>query len=80
MPQCKFWRWRLPQSSQVVYTREKREDVSAGVKGIFSHKLYDGIDNTGNIRVWDAENVMLYILLTSYAEDFCERFTSHFLI
>ena len=37
-----------------VYTREAKRAAVSG-KGIISHLLHHGVDNTGNIRVWVRE-------------------------
>jgi hypothetical protein len=28
-----------------------------------SHELFDGVDNTGNTRVWDSETTLCFLLL-----------------
>ncbi|CAN0588430.1 unnamed protein product, partial [Ectocarpus sp. 12 AP-2014] len=30
---------------------------------LFAHRLH-GVDNTGNVRVWPAEHVLLHVLLS----------------
>ena len=45
-----------------VYTREGVPDRKVKLKDICSHKEYQ-VDNTGNVRVWDSESVLLYTLL-----------------
>lgn len=72
MPNCKFFIWSLP-SGKFVYTRERQEENSVGAKGLLSHKLH-GVDNTGNVCVWEAESVLLYIILQIYYEDFKGRY------
>ena len=59
-----YFEYKLPVSCDFIhiYTREKRTDVGVGIKGILSNKLH-GIDNTGNVRVWPAESILLHILL-----------------
>ncbi|CAM9622287.1 unnamed protein product [Chrysoparadoxa australica] len=48
---------------KVVMTRERPKGLPRiSLEGIFSHKLH-GVDNTGNVRVWAAEQVMLHTLL-----------------
>lgn len=32
---------------------------------LFSHRVH-GVDNTGNVRVWPAEQVLLHVLLSGY--------------
>ncbi len=46
----------------VAVTREPRKGRKLGVSEIFSHRVH-GVDNTGNVRVWRAERVLLHALL-----------------
>jgi hypothetical protein len=57
-----------------VFTREKTKDAGIGVTELLSHKLH-GIDNTGNVKVWEAESILLYVLLTNpfYVDDFANK-------
>jgi hypothetical protein len=45
-----------------IFTREMPIDVGVGARGLLSNELH-GIDNTGNVRVWTAETLLLYTLL-----------------
>jgi len=45
-----------------IYTREGIPDRKLTIKDITSHEDY-GVDNTGNIRIWDSESILLYTLL-----------------
>lgn len=54
------YRYDLP-SGRPLYTREAREGVSSS--GLASHRLF-GVDNTGNVRVWAAELLLLRWLLS----------------
>lgn len=89
-PNCRYFQWKLPivirDESNVqlqpiedttplfIYTREKAKDAGIGVTELLSHKLH-GIDNTGNVKVWEAESILLYILLTNprYVMDFTDK-------
>eukprot|EP00605_Chrysophyceae_sp_TOSAG23-4_P002553 GSChrysophyteH1.ASY1.ANO1.2818.1 assembled CDS len=69
--QVTFWEYTVPQVSHsadgsttesfIVRTREQPKNAGAGVKGLLSNQLH-GIDNTGNIRVWVAETLLLHTL------------------
>jgi hypothetical protein len=58
--------------SRFVYCREKAKDAGIGVNQLLSHKLY-GVDNTGNVKVWAAESMLLHVLLSNYRDDFENR-------
>lgn len=47
-----------------IYTREAARESGVRVSSLFSHVTH-GVDNTGMVRVWVAEQVLLHILLTS---------------
>ena len=40
---------------------------------MLSHKLY-GVDNTGNVKVWAAESMLLHVLLMNYSAEFENRY------
>lgn len=49
-------------------TREAKElpaksTIRDRIEGLFSHRIYNGVDNTGNVRVWDAEMTLAGFLL-----------------
>ena len=52
-------------SNTLITTREWKEvaklSLAERMKGLMSNKLH-GIDNTGNVRVWTAEHILLYTL------------------
>jgi len=59
-----YFEYNVPITGNMIniYTREKRTDAGVGIKGILSNKLH-GIDNTGNVRVWPAESILLHTLV-----------------
>ena len=66
---CNFWSYNLPfHNNTNIITREKNEDASVGISGLLSNKMH-GIDNTGNVKVWTSELLLLYILLEKMNQD-----------
>lgn len=65
---------RGEEDAAVVYTREKTKDAGIGVTELLSHKLH-GIDNTGNVKVWEAESILVHLLLSNpfFAADFADK-------
>ena len=53
----------LPAVCCQVFTRERPKTLGVGAAGLLSNLLHDGIDNTGNVRVWEAEQMLLYHLV-----------------
>ena len=54
------YRYSLP-SGRCVHTREASESTRSS--GLASHRLY-GVDNTGNVRVWQSELLLLRLLVS----------------
>uniref|UniRef100_M4C179 Calmodulin-lysine N-methyltransferase n=1 Tax=Hyaloperonospora arabidopsidis (strain Emoy2) TaxID=559515 RepID=M4C179_HYAAE len=55
-----------PLLKKRVYVHEKRKDVTrVPVTELLSHRVYQGVDNTGNIRTWPSEEILLAYLLSS---------------
>ncbi|KAG7391567.1 hypothetical protein PHYBOEH_006651 [Phytophthora boehmeriae] len=49
-----------------VYVHEKRKDVKRmSIAELQSHQVNEGVDNTGNIRTWPSEQILLSYLLSS---------------
>ncbi|GMF51661.1 unnamed protein product [Phytophthora fragariaefolia] len=49
-----------------VFVHEKRKDVKrVSIAELLSHQVNQGVDNTGNIRTWPSEQILLSYLLQS---------------
>ena len=54
---------RLTQRTEdVIVVRQRRKDARKTLSEIFSHRRC-GVDNTGNVRVWQAEEVMVHHIM-----------------
>lgn len=68
--------WQMIQNSYTTnkhtikfYTREvKKKSVQIKRDALLSHRKY-GVDNTGNVRVWDAESTLAGFLLDTIFEE-----------
>lgn len=54
----------IPASIGTLVLHERDQDAKLSLDELTSHKEH-GVDNTGNIRVWPAEQVLLHTLLES---------------
>ena len=54
----------LKGGAMSIYTREKPLSSAPSLADLLSNKTH-GVDNTGNIRVWPAENILLHCFLKS---------------
>ena len=61
-----FWEYDHPLLSRPIRTRELPPERTLDIQELLSHET-NKIDNTGNIRVWPAEEVLLLFLLTEFS-------------
>lgn len=53
-----------------VYVHEKQKGKKVTIAELLSHKVNEGVDNTGNVRTWPSEQLLLSFLLKN---DVCQR-------
>ncbi|GMF34817.1 unnamed protein product [Phytophthora lilii] len=54
------------EQTTAVYVHEKRKDAKrVSIAELLSHQVNQGVDNTGNIRTWPSEQILLSYLLSS---------------
>ena len=39
--------------------RPSKSNIQKRIEGLLSHRIYNGVDNTGNVRVWDSYSMWL---------------------
>ena len=62
--QVSFWHYSSTSFPDLhLVSREKPADIGVGARGLLSNELH-GLDNTGNVRVWLAETMLLHTLLS----------------
>ena len=59
--------YSLCQSTQ-LFVRERKPKRKVSVRELQSHDLNDGVDNTGQTRVWDSECTLTHCLLNKEAD------------
>ena len=64
-----FWEYIIPYNGQTfsIYSKETPRDLAVPISSLNSHSIH-GVDNTGMVRVWVAEQVLLYIMLHCFAD------------
>lgn len=51
-------------AKRIVYVHEKQKQVQrVSVAELLSHQVNNGVDNTGNIRTWPSEQILLWLML-----------------
>jgi len=62
LSRAEFMMYTIAPNTCDVFTRERPRSMGVGAKGLLSNIIHDGIDNTGNVRVWEAEQILLIYL------------------
>ena len=58
-----------PSYHHIIWTREPRE-TRLSLDDLVSHRKNNGVDNTGNICVWDSERTLAYLLYHHFDDFF----------
>ena len=54
-----------------VVVRRRKPGQKPSLRGVFSHQ-HCGVDNTGNVRVWAAEEVLVHMLCCEEQRELCK--------
>lgn len=60
-----------PSYHHIIWTREPRE-TRLSLDDLVSHRKNNGVDNTGNICVWDSERTLAYLLYHHFDDFFTQ--------
>lgn len=62
--------WTLP-TKHMLLIRERVQRTKISLQALVSQQHHDGVDNTGNARVWDAEILLVHALSSSVIQEAC---------
>jgi predicted nicotinamide N-methyase len=59
----------IPDTNQSIFIRQRnRSRAKLSVAELASHRFHDGVDNTGNVCIWDAEKTLAWVLLQEHQQ------------
>lgn len=70
LSECEYCKYDV--SGTTVYTRESAPKRRVTSEELLSHRLH-GVDNTGNVRVWFSEHVLLHTMLEQHLDECRQR-------